>query len=53
MSSNQKGINTQANTQSGAEFEAKIAADLDRILSGFTGSKSEAIPILQQMPLNG
>jgi len=49
MSSNQKGINTQANTQSGAEFEAKIAADLDRILSGFTGSKSEAIPILQQI----
>jgi NADH-quinone oxidoreductase subunit E len=49
MSVNKPGINTQPNTQTGAEFEKKVATDLDRILSGFTGAKSEAIPILQQV----
>jgi NADH-quinone oxidoreductase subunit E len=49
MSVNQTGTKTPPNAQSGAEFEQKVVTNLDRILSGFTGTKSEAIPILQQV----
>jgi NADH-quinone oxidoreductase subunit E len=49
MSVNELGTNTQPKAQTGAEPENKIADGLEQILSSFTGAKSEAIAILQQV----
>ena len=50
MSVNELGTDiNKANAGIGVEFEKKVADETDEILSGFTGAKSEAIPILQKV----
>lgn len=47
MSAAEQGAN--APTLTGNDSEKRVAAVVDKILTGFTGAKSEAIPILQQV----
>jgi hypothetical protein len=47
MSASELGTDTaKAEAKTGAEQEAKVIAGTEMILSGFTGDKSEVIPIL-------
>jgi NADH-quinone oxidoreductase subunit E len=50
MSVNEPEPNPQKTiSEADAAFKVKVDAQLDKILAGFTGTKSEAIPILQQI----
>lgn len=52
MSVNELGRDAKTvKAEADSDFNEKINAGLDKILSGFTGTKSEAIPILQQVQL--
>ena len=39
----------KTNSEADAAFKVKVNTQLDKMLAGFTGTKSEAIPILQQI----